>query len=158
MKEAKSAKASIMRSRKRHQEYFTLKEYGSKEKAVLAANKWISKLEKKLPARLSSKNILTSRNKSGAVGVRLDLNVKRKNNGKIYPYWRWIAFWPSAPSRGGFAWSINRYGGDKNAFVLAYLSREYESIDRNKILNEFEKIRNTNKYREILSLKKQSPS
>jgi hypothetical protein len=151
--DAKCAKASIMRSRTRHQVYFTQKKYGSKEKAILAAKMWVSKLEKELPERSTIKNIKTARNKSGVVGVRLDPGKNRKH-GKLHFYPRWIAFWPGL--QGGIPWSIglNKYSDD-DAFVLAYLSRKYESKNRDKVLKEFYKIRHTKEHREILALKRQ---
>jgi len=148
--------ARVMRHNQRHQKNFTLKEYGSWEKAEKAASIWVKGREKNLPPRLSSKNRMTHRNNSGVVGVRLDQNIKRKKTGAVYEYWRWVASWPGCPLNGGLGWSINKFG-DKDAFVLAVLSRRKETIDRDVLVNELRKIKASEEYQEILSIKDQSP-
>ncbi|MDD8018305.1 MAG: hypothetical protein PHP42_08015 [Bacteroidota bacterium] len=146
----------MMRHNVRHQVYFSARQYGSRKAAEVAARKWEVKKIRELPARLTRKNLMTDRNRSGVVGVRLAKNVAKRKNGKRVAQWRWIAFWTALP--GGIPWTIGaRKYSDNDAFVLAYLSRQHESVNRKKMLKEFEKIYRTAKYKKILSQKKQSP-
>jgi len=142
--------ARVMRQNIKHQEDFTLKKYGTWEKAEEAAREWEEKLKDKLPDKLSTKGVKTNRNSSGVVGVRLDKNIKCKKNGSIYEYLRWIAFWPNCPLKGGIGWSINKFGDD-NAFVLAVISRNNESVDRKFIVDEFYKLQQTEEYSKVLN-------
>lgn len=152
----KCVMARVMRHSKKYQKNFTLKEYGSWEKAEQAAKRWVKGREKNLPPKLSSKGRMTKRNRSGVVGVRLAQNIKRKKSGAVYEYWRWVAFWPKCPLKGGIGWSINKFGDD-DAFVLAVLSRRNETIDRDFLVNELRKIYSSEEYYEILSIKGRTP-
>lgn len=152
--ESKCIMARVMRFKKKYQKDFTLKDYGTFEAAERAAKKWIGGKKKVLPPPQTSKNIMTNRNQSGVVGVRLARNLKRKPNGLEYEYWRWMAFWPDCPFTGGLGWSINKHG-ENDAFVLAVLSRKLESVNRDRILLELERIRNTDDYDDILAIKTQ---
>jgi hypothetical protein len=153
--ESKCIMARVNRHGKRHQRNYTLKQYGTYDAAERAAKKWIGGMKKVLPPPGTTKNIITSRNSSGVVGVWLARNVKRKPNGLEYEYWRWMAFWPNCPFTGGLGWSINKHG-DSDAFVLAVLSRKRESIDRNRILLELERLRGTEDYDNIIAIKNQA--
>jgi len=113
-------------------------------------------MKKVLPPPSTTKDVITARNTYGVVGVRLAKNVRRKPNGREYEYWRWMAFWPNCPYTGGLGWSINKHG-DNDAFVLAVLSRKRESINRDRILLELERLRGTDDYDNILAIKNQTP-
>lgn len=143
--------ARIMRQNQKYQKNFTLNEYKSWTKAEREAKKWVKEMLEKLPDRATSKGKLTSRNTSGVVGVRLVNSVKYKN-GSPYESWRWLAFWPDCPYRGGISWATLKYGDDE-AFVLAVLSRKMESIDREAILKKFNRIKGKKSYNDILALK-----
>jgi hypothetical protein len=152
----KCVMARVMRHVQKYQKNFTLKDYGSWEQAGKAAKRWLKGKKKNLPPQLSSYNRMTSRNSSGVVGVKLDQNIIRRKSGAVYEYWRWVASWPNCPNSGGLAWSINKFG-DEDAFVLAILSRSKETINRNFLINELRKIKASEEYHEILSIKEQSP-
>ena len=147
--------ARVTRLGKHHQRNFTLKEYGTYEAAERAAKRWIGGMKKVLPPPSTTKDIMTRRNQSGVVGVRLARGTSRKKDGREYEYWRWVGFWPNCPFSGGLSWSINKHGDD-DAFVLAVLSRKRESIDRDRLLLELVRLRNIDEYHDILALKNQS--
>lgn len=150
-KQEKCVMARIRRRHKTYQKNFTLNEYGTWEKAGVAAKKWVDKLLPTLPAPIPIKGRMTKRNTSGVVGVRLIESI-RKKNGKEYCDWRWIAFWPECPLTGGIGWSVNKYG-DVQAFVRAVLARRLETIDRERIEREWLRIRGMKKYEKITALK-----
>lgn len=145
--------ARVMRETKMHHEYFTFKEYGSRENAERAARKWIRDLLPTLPAKMSSKDRMTKRNHSGKVGVYWSKGIVRKRNGREYECPRWVARWPGCRFKGGLSWSVIQFEDD-GAFVLAVLARERESIDREALLNEFSSIFGKKRYKDILALKK----
>ena len=149
----RSVMARVMRQGKRHQEDFYLHEYGSWKKAEKAAQKWVDEKIEALPPRQNIKNLMTKRNSSGVVGVNLSKQVQRRPYGE-YEYWKWIARWPNCPNSGGVSWSTNEWG-DEDAFVLAVITRQMESAEREKIKKEFTKIKGTEEYQEIIKLKKQ---
>ena len=139
-----------------HQKNFTLKQYGTWNKAEIAAKKWRRAQLKVLPEIvMNSKNRMTSRNQSGKVGVHLARSFRRKRKGRDYEYWRWIARWPGCPYTGGIGWSILSLGDD-DAFALAFLSREMETISRPKVLGELERIYGGKRHKEIMKLKAQN--
>lgn len=152
--ESKCVMARVNRLGKRHQRNFTLKQYGTYEAAERAAKKWIAGKKKVLPPPSTTKDIMTHRNHSGVVGVRLAKSIRKKKNGREYEYWDWKAYWPNCPYNGGLSWSIIKYGEDK-AFLLAVLSRKLESIDRNRILLELERLQGTEDYDNILAIRNQ---
>jgi hypothetical protein len=101
-------------------------------------------------AKISSKGRMTRRNHSGEVGVHRSLGIVKKRNGNVYECPKWIARWPGCPNKGGISWSEKQFEHE-GAFVLAVLSRRLETINRDKILTEFESIHGTKKYPEIVS-------
>ncbi|MFI3157454.1 MAG: hypothetical protein QX199_14995 [Methylococcaceae bacterium] len=151
----KTVRAQVKRQRESHVQYFGLAEYGTWEKAEVAAHKWVKAKLAELPDTVPIKNRMTVRNTSGVVGVRLS-NATRRMNGNEYPDWRWIAFWDGCPYVGGTGWSVNKYG-DERAFVTAYLARKLESIDREKLDALCAKIKGSKEYSDILKLKRISP-
>jgi hypothetical protein len=150
--------ARIMRKAKLHQKNFTLKQFGTWEAAEAAARKWRdAQLEFLPPSEMNAKgrkDVMTSRNHSGVVGVHLARRLLRKKNGREYEYWRWIAEWPGCPFSGGVGWSI-RTLGDDDAFALAVLCRRMETISRRKVLEGLERIYGTAEHEAIMTLKSQ---
>ena len=147
--------ARVRRHHQLYQENFTLRQYGSYAKAERAAQKWVRACLEALPEPLSAKDRKTARNTSGVVGVRL-ANATRRKSGKVYPDWRWIAFWAGCPLTGGLGWSVNKYG-DERAFVLAYLARQAQTVEREALETVCQELRGTAEYRRIVRLKKLSP-
>ncbi|MGN6643510.1 MAG: hypothetical protein ACTHKU_10985 [Verrucomicrobiota bacterium] len=146
----------IMRQAEMHQKNFTLKQYGTWEAAEAAGKKWRDQQLQVLPPTIrNEKDRMTSRNHSGKVGVYLGRHLLRKKNGREYEYWRWIARWPGCPYSGGLSWSIQTLGDD-DAFALAVLSRNMETINRSKVLGQLERIYGTKQHHSIMSLKSQS--
>ncbi len=141
--------ARVMRQKKMHQRNFTLKEYGSWIKATRAAKLWIKETLPTLLPKIASKNLMTERNHSGVVGVHWSPGIVRKKNGNVYECPRWIARWVGCPFSGGISWMEKQFEHE-GAFVLAVLSRQFETINRDEILTEFDKIIGTGKYKEIV--------
>jgi len=139
--------ARISRNGEKHQSNFTLRDYGTWKAAQAAADKWVAKMKKKLPAQEPRKNRMTKRNSSGIVGVWAFLDDSKTNT-----YCRWYARWPGCPNRGGVSFSADRLGDD-DAFACAYLARTNETTDREWISKKLTSFKKTKKYREILSLK-----
>ena len=52
----------------------------------------------------------------------------------------------------GSCWSVSQFDDD-GAFVLAVLSRRHESVDRDEMLAEYERIKSTKEYKKILRQK-----
>jgi len=74
----KCVMARVMRQKKLHQRNFTLKEYGTWEKATRAAKRWIDKILPRLPPKIRSKGLMTRRNHSGVVGVHWSPGIVKK--------------------------------------------------------------------------------
>jgi len=146
----KCVMARVMRQKKKHQRNFTLKEHGTWKKATRAARRWIDEILPKLPPKIRSKGLMTRRNHSGVVGVHWSPGIVRKRNGNVYECPRWIGRWVGCPYNGGISW-MERQFEHEGAFVLAVLSRQLETVNRDKILTEFDSIHGTKKYKEIVS-------
>lgn len=93
---------------------------------------------------------MTRRNSSGIVGVRARHETTVKD-GRSYNYSGWAAKWPECPRRGGIAFSVTKYGDD-DAFVLAALAIEFQSVDRKWLEKKLNKI-SIKKYKSIVSKK-----
>ena len=151
----KCVMARINRQKTRYQANFTLRQYGTWERANRAARKWVKEMLPTLPEPMSSKDRKTSRNTSGIVGVRL-ANATRTKGEHTYPDWRWVAFWTDCPQSGGIGWSVNKYG-DECAFVCAYLARKAESIERADIEKAYARLMGTKRHAAIVAQKRLSP-
>lgn len=153
----KCVMARITRQHVCHQANFTLRQYGSWRKATVAAQAWVETVLPTLPARVERKNMKTVRNTSGVVGVRL-ADATRTRDERVYPDWRWVAFWPRCDQPSGIGWSVNKYG-DGRAFASACLARQGESLDRAAIDAQVEKLRKQqpSAYRALLRKKRLSP-
>ena len=151
----KCVMARITRSKALYQANFTLKQFGSYPKATAAAKRWVRQTLPDLPEPNTVRDLKTSRNTSGVVGVRL-ADATRNRGGIVYPDWRWVAFWSGCPNTGGVGWSVKRYGDDK-AFLCACLARQLESVDRAGIEAAWSDLKGTRELRAMLKLKKLAP-
>ncbi len=151
---SKCVLARIRRCNKLYEQYFYLTEYSSWEAAERAAKTWVKEILPTLPDPLPIKDRMTKRNNSGIVGVQLAKRTIRKGGGTNGSD-SWKACWPECPNRGGVSWATEKYGDD-GAFVRAALARELESVDRELIEQEFEKLIGTKKIRSILAKKNSS--
>lgn len=146
--------ARIMRHCEMYQKNFSLSRFETWEAAEKEARKWIRRQKKILPpSRMNEEGRMTSRNRSGVVGVYIAKTVRRKTNGKVYEYWKWIARWPDCPVKGGVAWTINEETSDDDAFALAFLSREMRSADKVAIRRKFSRIYGRKSHLKILEEK-----
>lgn len=146
-KASKCIMARIMRAGVKHQENFTLRQYGTWKKAQVAADKWVKKMKRELPPEAERKNRMTKRNSSGIVGVWARYADEHTN-----PYCRWYARWPECPNAGGVSFSADILG-DKDAFLCAYLARKHESADRDWIMKKLKTFKKTKQCKEALKLK-----
>ena len=147
--------ARIVRQHQRHQQNFLISEYRTWERATAAARKWVKAKLAELPDPVERAGRKTARNTSGVVGVRL-ADATRRKDGKVYPDWRWVAFWTGCPKSGGLGWSVNKYG-DAQAFVSAYVARSMELVDRAAVDAEVKRLKGSPEYRAIVRMKKLSP-
>ena len=114
----------------RHQKFFSDIKYGGKSKALVAAKQQLAVWSDALPERLSTKDRLTSRNRTGRVGVYLAVST-RSTNGASGAY---CASWTDADGRRRkINFSTQRYG-KKQAWELACLARESQTTDRNQLV------------------------
>ncbi len=130
---------------------FTLKQHGSWEAAAAAGNDWVESILPTLPAPSTLKDVKTKRNSSGVVGVQYQPKYPGRNGAKNGSD-RWLANWPGCPNAGGVSWSIEKFGDDR-AFVRAVIARRLETIDRELIEVEFEKLVGSPEYYEIIAQK-----
>jgi len=148
----------IQRNGEMYHESFALSKFnGSWPKAEAAARIRRDELLPEMPERDFGKGRVTRRNTSGVVGVSLGQRTVTKANGTPCTYTRWIAKWPDCPSRGGMPWSTLTYGED-DAFVLAALSREMESTNRDEVVKKLKSIKGKAAYKKILSNRKAKAS
>lgn len=102
---------------------------------------------------LSPEGRMSSRNSSGIVRV----NPKRTRalrNGLFY--YSWSTRWKGCPQSGGVSWPCLTYSDD-GAYVLAALTLELRTTSRQRVIEEFEKIKGTPKYKEILKPRPKFP-
>ena len=143
--------ARIMRRGVPHQKNFGLREFRTWKAAEVAAQKWIKKMKKELGPEAERKGRMTRRNQSGIVGVWPRItNFKTKNSD--IDYCRWYARWPGCPLKGGISFSVEKFGDDE-AFALAYLARENETVDREWIEKRFKTFKKTKKYKDVIRKK-----
>jgi hypothetical protein len=120
-----------------------------KSKAIAYTNRMNKALG---PApRTSPEGRMSSRNKSGIVRV----NPKRTSP-RGQPYYFWVAKWKGCPKSGGVPWPCLTWG-DNEAYVLAALTLTMRTVERSRVIEEFEKIRGTPKYREYLRTRPKIP-
>ena len=148
---SKCVMARIMRQGEAHQKNFGLREYRTWKAAEDAAQKWIRKMKRELPDEAERRGRMTKRNSSGVVGVWPRITNFKSKNADI-DYCRWYARWPGCPLKGGVSFSAEIHGDDE-AFAMAYLARENETVDREWIENRFKQFKKTKKYKEIIAQK-----
>jgi len=144
----------VLRFRRQHKNWhytFAISKYGgSWEKAEAAAKRKRGEVIKTLPEALTRKGVMSHRNSSGVVGVHFAEKKHVAPSGRVYWYPHFYAKWPGCPKRAGIGWSVNQYGFE-DAFVLAVLSREMESVDRKKIVATHKRILKQARYKKILA-------
>jgi hypothetical protein len=135
------------------EESFSISKYDkSWEKAEQAAIDRREILAKEVPDPVSPrKGRMTKVNSSGVVGVSFQHCNATSSNGTIHRYSCFEASWLVESRKVVIRWAVKKHGL-KDAFVLAVLSRRMESKDREAVLAEFEKIRNTKQFNEIADL------
>ena len=122
-----------------------------KEKAINFAVKMNDSLGP-IPPR-SPEGRMSSRNKSGIVGIYPKRSLAKRNG--LY-YYSWAAKWKGCPSRGGISWPCIEHT-DNGAYVLAALSLEMRTINRDRIIEEYEKVKGTPKSKTILRSRPKIP-
>lgn len=127
----------LTRAGKKQQEFFNDKAYGGKTKSLAAAKKRYNEWLEAAPPIQTSKNLKSSRNSSGKVGVHMVRNVDaRWKNAESFGY---CAMWTDEEGKRkkvSFAW--NTYG-KKKSWQLACLARDLETTDREALLKKLEK-------------------
>lgn len=142
----------IMRQNVKYQKNFSKKKYGGWRKATAAAREWRDEQLAILPPKSKGMaNKMTERNTSGAVGVTLAHTVVKRKDGD-FTYWRWKAKWPGCKNRGGIGWSVQRFGVE-DAFALAVLSRDLNSVNRKEVLKHFKRLQGTKKLKKIYDMR-----
>ena len=96
---------------------------------------------------LSPEGRMSSRNRSGIVRVHPNRNIAPRNG---LTYYSWVAHWKGCPQHGGVSWPCLTHT-DEGAFVLAAVTLEMRTTSRPKVLEEYRKIVDTPKYKEILT-------
>ena len=137
---------SVVISYARGQDYKTVR-----NKAIAYAEK-MNKALGPVP-HYSPEGRMSSRNSSGIVRV----NPKRSRawrNGLFY--YSWNTKWKGCPQHGGVSWPCIKHTDD-GAYVLAALTLEMRTINRDRVIEEFEKINGTKKYKDFLKLRPQIP-
>jgi hypothetical protein len=117
-----------------------------KQKAINYTNKMNKALGPVL-LQASPEGRMSSRNKSGIVRVNPKKNIAKRSG---LPYYFWVAKWKGCPRAGGISWPCLTHTDD-GAYVLADLSLEMRTISRERVLEEYEKIKGRQKWKEILS-------
>ena len=149
--------ARVMRANVKHLKTFRVSKYKGWEDTRIAAKKWINQILDTLPeCQSGTHTTLSENNKSGVVGLRLVNNkTHRKDTNRTYYYWQWNAKWVNeSHERRGTSWQINERVSEDDAFVLAYLSLEAQSTDRDAIKRQLVDARSSGRYEEILSKRK----
>jgi hypothetical protein len=127
----------ICRDGVRQQKFYGDKAFGGKNKALALAKECYADWLAKAPPIKSTRDLLTTRNTSGVVGVHLVRNLdSRWENAESFGYCAsWITD-DGVRQKISFAWK--RYG-KKKAFELACFAREKQIHERDKVLALFEK-------------------
>lgn len=101
------------------------------------------------PPPKSTEGRMSSRNRSHIVRVYPKRSLAARNG--LY-YYSWATRWKGCPRSGGVSWPYLTWG-DSGAYVLAALTLEMRTVERFRVIEEFEKIKRTAKYKKILRLK-----
>ena len=108
-------------------------------------------MKEQLPGESERVGRMTKRNSSGMVGVWPRITSFQSDSVDI-DYCRWYARWPGCPLKGGVSFSAEIFG-DNDAFTLAYLAREHQTIDRAWLVKKLQQFRKTAKYQSVLAQK-----
>ncbi|MDZ4852362.1 MAG: transcriptional regulator [Pirellulaceae bacterium] len=129
----------ICRKGKKTSEFFADKKYGGKRNAKKMAQQRYTELCETLGTSAAgpTKNLMTTRNTTGAVGVHIARSTDdRWGNGEYFAY---CASWIAADAkRQKISFSWNKYG-KLAAYELACLARKKESTDRTEILKIYKR-------------------
>jgi hypothetical protein len=119
-------------------EFFADAKHGGKQRAEAAALARYRELSASAPAFDSShRGVITRRNTSGKVGVRISVGYGRP--GSDAEYYAWEAFWTDRRRiyrTISFSW--NKFG-DETAYELAVIARDHETTDRPTIYSRYKK-------------------
>ena len=121
-----------------------------RKKAINFTNRMNRKLP--LPSPTSVEDRMSSRNTSNVVGVNPAHSSIHRPTGAEYVYYSWRADWVGCPHNGGVSWPCKTHGC-KKAYTLAVLTRKKRTKNRGQILEEFEALKRTTRYRAIISRK-----
>ena len=135
---------SVVFSYARGQDYETVR-----QKAVAFTNKMNKALGPVLHG--SPEGRMSSRNRSGIVRIN-PIRTRAPRNG-LY-YYSWNTKWKGCPQHGGVSWPCITHT-DNGAYVLAALTLELRTTNRDRVIEEYEKIRGTPKRKKILRLRPQ---
>lgn len=125
----------IARHGTRHQKFFSDFKCGGMEKALAAAKRQYLSWTATLPPRRSNKDRLTTRNRTGRVGVYIA--VANESDGQTYE--AYCASWTDDHGkRWKISFSVQRYG-KKRAWQLANLAREKMTTKRKQLLSLLDK-------------------
>lgn len=122
-----------------------------RERAVAFAVKMNDALGPMPPT--STEGRMSSRNSSGIVRVNPRRTCAQRNG--LF-YYAWNTKWKGCPLTGGVSWPCKTHTDD-GAYVLAALTLKLRTISRERVLEEFEKIKGTTKYRELLKARPKIP-
>ncbi len=128
----------LSRGGRRVHEFFADAKHGGKQGAEAAARSGYAKLSAAAPPVDSGhRGVLTRRNTSGKVGVRISVGYGRP--GSDAEYYAYEAFWTDKRRRYrtiGFSW--NKFG-EKTTYDLAAIARDHETTDRSDIYSLYAK-------------------
>jgi hypothetical protein len=118
-----------------HGKYFSDTKFYGKRKALAAARAAYESLVKKLPPVKTTKNVKTSRNTTGVVGVHLAESVS--TYGDLYE--AYCASWKTEDGRRAkISFAFKKYG-KAAAFRLAKIARELETSDRDLVERRYKR-------------------
>ncbi len=114
-------------------EFYSDKKNGGKRKALAVAKARYAELCDELgPVESPTKDLLTHRNSTGAVGVHIASSYETRWASN--EYFAYCASWTTADgARKKINFSWNKYG-KKEAFELACVARQHEINDRDEVL------------------------
>ena len=102
---------------------------------------------------LSPEGRMSSRNTSGIVRVH-PRRTRAWRNGLFY--YSWGATWKGCPNHGGVPWPCLTHT-DNGAYVLAALTLAMRTTSRPRVIEEYQKIKDTPKYKAILRFRPKIP-
>lgn len=127
----------ILRGTEKRSRFFSDKTHGgkakSKKKAEECYQAWVAEMK---PPN-STRDKITRRNSSGVVGVHLATESDPRYKDCLYV--SYVASWMNENKRRcNVRFLVNKYG-KKNALALATIAREHMCVDRDKVVEIYEK-------------------